>query len=74
MMVVAIETDSAKRVSEPRLLFEAAYATNPYGNSFYDIAPDGRRFLMIREGSAQRQLKLVLRWFDDLKRIAPENR
>jgi len=43
----------------------------------YDIAPDGERFLMIKqagadEGSAT-ELILVQNWFQDLERLVPTN-
>ena len=43
----------------------------------YDIAPDGQRFLMIKEGSgadqaaAPRSLIVVLNWAEELKRLVP---
>jgi hypothetical protein len=37
----------------------------------YAIAPDGKRFLMIRRdpGSAPRQLNVVLNWFEELRQL-----
>jgi serine/threonine-protein kinase len=43
------------------------------GGRTYDVAPDGRRFLMVKitgQGQAP-QLVVVLNWFDELRRIAP---
>jgi hypothetical protein len=43
----------------------------------YDIAPDGQRLLMIKDGSgadaaaAPRNLVLVLNWVEELKRLVP---
>ena len=42
----------------------------------YDVSPDGRRFLMIKdagaeEGAAPSQLVVVLNWFEELKRLPP---
>jgi hypothetical protein len=42
----------------------------------YDVSPDGRRFLMIKEGSndpnvAPPTINVVLNWLDELKRLAP---
>ena len=43
----------------------------------YDIAPDGQRFLMIKDGSgadapaAPRNLVLVLNWVEELRRLVP---
>jgi eukaryotic-like serine/threonine-protein kinase len=43
------------------------------GGRTYDVAPDGRRFLMVKitgQGAAP-QLVVVLNWFDELRRLAP---
>jgi hypothetical protein len=45
----------------------------------YDVSPDGRRFLMIKEGADDAearapQLVIVLNWFEKLKRLAPARR
>ncbi len=40
----------------------------------YDISPDGKRFLTIRESSgetARAELNLVLNWFEELERLVP---
>jgi serine/threonine-protein kinase len=43
----------------------------------YDVAPDGRRFLMIKEGgdqtAAPASLIVVLNWVEELKRLAATN-
>ncbi len=42
----------------------------------YDVAPDGRRFVMIKESeqeSASVQINVVLNWFEELKRRVPTN-
>ncbi len=42
---------------------------------FYDISPDGQRFLMIKEADEeegqQAQINVVLNWFEELKRLVP---
>ncbi|MEP7299431.1 MAG: protein kinase [Burkholderiales bacterium] len=43
------------------------------GGRTYDVAPDGRRFLMLKntgQGQAP-QLVVVLNWFEELRRLAP---
>ncbi len=42
---------------------------------YYDISPDGQRFLMIKavEGSQSGQINVVLNWFEELKRLVPTN-
>ena len=42
------------------------------GMQYYDISPDGQRFLMIKdvEGSTG-QINVVLNWFEELNRLVP---
>ena len=45
---------------------------NPYRT--YDVSPDGKRFLAIKEGGtegATAQIIIVENWFEELKRLAP---
>jgi len=40
----------------------------------YDAAPDGQRFLMIKEKEApasSKELNIIVNWADELKRRAP---
>jgi hypothetical protein len=55
----------------PRV-FEGGYFLN---DNSYDVAPDGRRFLMIKEDPAElvpAHFSVVLNWFEDVKRRAPK--
>ncbi len=58
-------------------MFEGRYVShsNPPGMQYYDIHPDGQRFLMMKEGTAQEQaqINVVLNWFEELKRLVPAN-
>ena len=77
MMVVPIQVrDQAFNAGNPRVLFEGSYVSHPDppGIQYYDISPDGNRFLMMREGDlpaaqAQSQIHVVLNWFEELKRL-----
>ena len=43
-------------------------------SSDYDVAPDGRRFLMLKPSGAAAdtgELHVILTWFDDLRRRVP---
>jgi len=81
LMVASVETaGDTFRAGKPRPLFEGAFlggigGVGLAGNSFadYDVAPDGRRFVMFPapEDSGQRDhphVTLVTHWFDDLRR------
>jgi hypothetical protein len=38
---------------------------------YYDISPDGQRFLMIKREREEAQINVVLNWFEELKRLVP---
>jgi serine/threonine-protein kinase len=75
MMAVFIHTEPTFSSETPRVLFEGSYqrsAASPGDNPYYDISPDGQRFLMIkREQQAGTQINVVLNWFEELKRLVP---
>ena len=57
----------------PAKLFETAYAASLTSPRDYDVAPNGQRFLMIKENVARDQnatpagMVVVLDWFEELK-------
>jgi len=76
MMVVSVQTEPSFRAGRPGVLFEGSHrATNrPLGFQYYDISPDGQRFLMIKQGqTAGGQINVVQNWFEELKRLVPTN-
>ena len=58
---------------KPRVLFDRPYRLSPFPIAGYDVAPDGRRFVMmsIDESADARQINVVVNWFEDLKRLVP---
>ena len=49
-------------------MFRGPYVLDSFGNPNFDVAPDGR-FLMVRgEPTESADLKVVLNWFDTLKK------
>ena len=61
----------------PVVLFQGRYFTGTQGRA-YDVSPDGRRFLMVKEagadqGDARPQIIVVQHWFEELKRLVPTN-
>jgi len=77
MMVVSVQTQPTFRFSRPEVLFEGSYVTTRFGGgyAYYDIAPDGQRFVMIKEeDTAPAQINVVLNWFEELKRLVPRDR
>jgi eukaryotic-like serine/threonine-protein kinase len=64
----------------PRVLFEGPYVNDvfdPGGGPTYALAPDGRRFLMMKEqeapegSSGQTQIVVILNWAEELKGRVP---
>jgi serine/threonine-protein kinase len=74
MSVSFSPTEPSPSVGKPRLLFEGRFAGGfSYGRK-YDLAPDGKRFLMIQENEPPpptTQYNVVLNWFEELKRLVP---
>jgi Tol biopolymer transport system component len=67
MMAVDVETGTAFRAGAARVLFEKA-------SSGYDVAPDGKRFLMLKPSATAREsaeIHVIVNWFDDLRRRVP---
>ena len=67
-MRVAVTTSPSFSATRPELLFEGDYGD-------WDIAPDGKRFLMVKDEAAEsapKHLNLVLDWFQDPRFRSPE--
>jgi Tol biopolymer transport system component len=76
MMAVETTTQSGFSVGKPRVLFEGRYVTTgfPLNGTAYDVAPDGQRFLMVKEierTQSTAQINVVLNWHEELKRRVP---
>jgi serine/threonine-protein kinase len=69
MMAVDVQTSPAFRAGTPKVLFQGTYAGS------YDVAPDGKRFLMIKPPAGAQaptdQVTMVLNWFEELRRRVP---
>ncbi len=77
MMAVAVDAESDFRPGKPQMLFEGPYLPTRFSYPFYDVRPDGQRFLMLQPvesatGGAS-QINVVLNWFEELKRLVPTN-
>jgi hypothetical protein len=77
MLVVTVQTrNESLDVGKPSVLFEGDYVShsNPPGFQYFDISPDGKRFLMLKEGpsaEAQGQINVIVNWTEELKRLVP---
>jgi hypothetical protein len=80
LMRVGVARGPTWAATAPTRLFEGRYgaAANQSGRT-YDIAPDGKRFLMIKAGASADQtavptnLVVVQNWREELKRLVPTN-
>ncbi len=77
MMVVDIRTNPDFSVGVPRVLFEIHNFHGTIPSRTYDVALDGRRFLMPQFDEPEPQpvtkLRVVLNWFQELKERVPVN-
>jgi hypothetical protein len=77
VMADSFETEPMFKPGKPEILFHRPcieLGTNE-GHS-WDISPDGKRFLMMKESGtsatgSQRRLNIVLNWFEELKQEVP---
>ncbi|HUF25169.1 MAG TPA: protein kinase [Vicinamibacterales bacterium] len=73
MMAVPVETGAALNPGTPRVLFEGSYTRMGWLQANYDVAPNGKAFLMVR-GDAQRlptSINVIANWFEELRAIRP---
>ncbi len=72
MMAVEITTEPTFTAGTPRLLFEGRYERDVANRTYYDVSPDGQRFLMVEAAeTGTAQINVVLNWFEELKQKVP---
>ena len=76
MMAVTIETKGdSLEAGTPKPLFERRFSvtTSSGGDAWYDVSPDGQRFLMLRPEETQTTASIVMvqEWVNEPKRLAP---
>jgi serine/threonine protein kinase/Tol biopolymer transport system component len=80
VMAVSVETEPTFKFGTPKILFSGTYiGALPSDGIPYDISPDGKRFLMMKEPTASpastesnpRKINIVLNWFEELKQRVP---
>ena len=80
VIAVDVQTEPTIQVGKPRVLFQRAHFSNNY--HMWDIDPDGKRFLMIKQppvtddertSEIPRKINIVLNWFEELRERAPAN-
>jgi len=76
MMAVEISTKPSFSAGKPKMLFERPYEPTAITFPYYDVSPDGQRFLMIKpseqtSSSSLNQIVVVQNWFEELKQKVP---
>ena len=74
MMAVEISTEPSFSAGKPQALFQGPYVSTLGTLLFYDVSPDGQRFLMLKpteQAAALTQIVVVQNWFEELKRLVP---
>ncbi|MDA2935483.1 hypothetical protein MYX82_14270, partial [Acidobacteria bacterium AH-259-D05] len=72
LIAVPIQTEPTFSAGRPTPLFEKAYVSGGIAAvPYYDISPDGQRFLMVKQEQGETQIHVVLNWFEELKRLVP---
>lgn len=72
MMAIATETEPAFRAGTPVVLFEGKFHRPDVAFAQYDVAADGKHFVMIQDvESGPTQIHVVLNWFEELKQRVP---
>jgi eukaryotic-like serine/threonine-protein kinase len=76
LMSVPVTPGTSFEAGRARRLFGGSYlgAGSQGGGRTYDVAPDGKRFLMLKQQpplSGTPELVVVLNWFEELGRLAP---
>ena len=77
-MVVPVECEPTFRAGNAEVLFTGQYVLLSGGSidRRFDIAPDGQRFLMVKQGGATTtspELVLIQNWFEELQRLVPSD-
>jgi hypothetical protein len=67
-MAATIRSAPALAVLARDTLFEGPYPTDPWHPN-YDVAPDGRSFVMLRPVEEHRRLVMVVNWIEELGRM-----
>jgi len=73
MMTVSVENGPRFSVSKPTVLFEGRFDRGVTGNLSYDLDPRSERFLMLQPLGDRRtaSFRVVLNWFEDIRRLSP---
>jgi hypothetical protein len=78
IMAVPITPGADLTLGRPAVVVKGQYASPRYNARHYDVSPDGKRFLLLKDvetsGSTKPpppEIRLVLRWLNELERLVP---
>jgi hypothetical protein len=74
MLAVAVDLSPSFSFGKPRTLFTQSYLFGTTEGQEYDVARNGKSFLMMKPQEDTRRptpLGAILNWFDDLRRRSP---
>ncbi len=73
IMRVPVESGPELRLGAPTVAVRGSYAVRWGLDRHYDISPDGKRFLLLKETDEQNppHANVVLNWFEEQKRLVP---
>ncbi len=66
LVAVNYSTNPAFAITSRRVLFSENYDLHPFHPN-YDITPDGKRFVMIKPGTEEVQVVVVINWIEELR-------
>jgi Tol biopolymer transport system component len=66
LMAATVAMVPALAVTGRRLVFDAPFDADPFHPN-YDVAPDGKSFLMLKSADDERQLVVVQNWVSELR-------
>ena len=73
LMAARIIRSPSLAVTARDTLFEGPYMTDPWHQN-YDVAPDGKSFVMVRPVAQDRQLIMVMNWTEELRQRTRGNK
>ena len=80
VMAVPVDTRSTFSAGKPRMLFQKMYVPSDAAGPAWDLSPDGKRFLMIKNPTmaaktaapaGPTKINIVLNWLEELKQRVP---
>jgi dipeptidyl aminopeptidase/acylaminoacyl peptidase len=73
LMIVSVRYAPRFEVGQPAIAIDTPLLPGSGGNASYDVTADGSRYILLRPAAEDsvEQLRLVLNWAEELRRLAP---